>query len=549
MTTNIEVQRTSRWLQVAAWVQAVAIVGFGALLLQGGEPAPVVAAPTADGRVEAVPPAVVTRLPAPAGTSAAPADPRTAASSPATEGTVLYGCIVDETGAAVESAYIWLRRDGDPKQLATISARRGHSEFAIAGLPSGKLAWSARATGYKEQRGTIDIPAGVARLRHDFVLESSWILAVRIVTPEGEPLHEALSKASKTRKMLWNVEVGAVVTATQPAGDFPPTALRELTFGLGRWRSATGFSGLGREGPKLAKDVAGTVEIDTPQALWVSAVMRNHVLTSAPVEPGQQEVTLTLSLDQVLKDLGSIRGRVVDASSGAPIAGAAVGFGDLQSGGLGGKSDGQGMFEVADLRPGLLTVEIRGDKKQARRDLILLQPGQALDLGDVPVFEFRTVKGRCDGLVGKAEDGRIAYTPLDPTWNPAVRHHGDSTSIAADGSFTLYLVDGRYQLRAYGAGGAVVEIDTRTLGNEPLVLKLAKEASLRLDVQTDGESWELALFDGTGREVYRRDLQDGWKFALPFLPGDYRAELTGPGGKKQTRQIKLGADGADLHVP
>ena len=172
-----------------------------------------------------------------------------------------------------------------------------------------------------------------------------------------------------------------------------------------------------------------------------------------------------------------------------------------------------------------------------------------LDLGDVPLRAAREIKGRCEGIVGKADACGISCTPLDPPSHPALRSDRGGSRVAADGTFTLHLPDGRYRVRASGAGGAVTEIDTRTLGDGPLVLQLAKEVSLRLDVQTNGAPMELAVFDAGGREVQRLALQHGWKFALPFLPGDYRVELKDGKGKIDTRRITLGDAGADLRVP
>ncbi|HEX5051278.1 MAG TPA: carboxypeptidase-like regulatory domain-containing protein [Planctomycetota bacterium] len=563
-------------LRGLAFLQGFLIVVLIVLLLRPGEVAPAQAAtaggahdttagtaapaatpevaeagqtPVADASREATTPA---REGGPGGAATTGPAGRAAATAPADlaapAGTVLYGRVTSETGEDINEGVVWFSRPAENKQVATVSLRTGHNEFAIAGLAPGQLEFRTRASGYKEQRETIDI-GGEPRLRRDIVLAQSWLLTVKVLTPEGKPLHEALREAMKERPMLRHVEVSAVVTAAAMDGDFPPTPLREVDFGLGRWRSATGIGAMVRGGPKQAKDVAGTVEIDTKRAVWASAVLRHRVLASAQVEPGQAEVVLTVALDQVFKDLGTIRGRVVDAVTGAAVANAAIGFGDLQSSGSAGKSDEQGRFEVKDLRPGLLDVEINGDKRMARRDLILLQPGQVLEIGDVPVFEFRTIKGRCEGLHGKAEQGRIAYTPLEPSNHPAVRRYTDSAQIAADGTFSLHVPDGRYLLRASGAGSAVTEIDTRTLGGEPLVLHLAKDASLRVDVQSNGEPWELAVFDGGGREVYRRALRNDSRFPLQFVPGDYRVELTDRHGKVQRRQIHLGADGVDLRVP
>lgn len=554
MTTNpTEPSRAA--LRALAWLQGAAIVALAVLLLRGSDvaPAPALVAPP-----DAPPPATAPAAP-PAPTSATPSVADTTSSSPSDRpsplasasaaGTVLYGRVTDEAGEAIQNGIVWWLRADDGKQVATVQLSPRDPGFALPGLTAGTLTYRTRVTGFQESTGTVEIPADRSHLRHDLVLAKTWLLAVKLLTPDGKPLPDALLEASKQRPNLFHVEACAVVTTTRPEADFPPTALREVDFGLGRWRSARGFEAVTVGGAKATKDVAGTIEIDQRQPLWVSAVLRHRVLASALVEPGQPEVALTIPLEQVLKDLGTIRGRVVEATTGRPVLGAFVEFSDLQSGGRGDNVDDQGRFEVRDLRPGLLDVGIRGEAAHAPRDLVLLEPGQELDLGDVPVFAARTVKGRCEGLIGKAQDLRIAYTRLDPPSHPSMQRHTDSASIAADGSFTLHLPEGRYRLRASGAGGVVTDLDTRTQGEQLLVLSLAKEAPLRLDVQTGGEPWAMAVFDAEGRELWRRDLRSGWKFALPFLPGDYRIELRDRHGKVQTRQLHLGESGTDLRVP
>lgn len=542
-------------LRAVAMLQGVAIVVLAMLLLGADDVAPAHASP---GPTPPQPVAAAAAQAAPAAPTAPDREevataatagtvPVAAAATGAGPGTVLYGRVVGEAGESITEGVVWFSGP-EGKQLATVSLSQRDSCFAIAGLTPGEVAFRTRVTGYLEKSETIPIPDGTPRLRHDIVLAQAWVLVVKILTPDGKPLHVALQEVSKERPMLRHVQASAIATAAQPDGDFPLTALREVDFGLGRWRSATGFEAM-RGGAQQPKDVAGVLELDGKQRVWVSAVLRHRVLTSVAVEPGQAEVTLTVGVDRVLQDLGTIRGRVVNGKTGEPVPGAAIGFGDLQSSGNASKADGEGRFEVRNLRPGLLDVEIQGERLRAPRDLIVVQPGQVLDLGDVPVFEYRTIKGRCEGVVGKAESLGVSYRLLDPPSHPALRRHTDSARVAADGTFTLYLAEGRYRLRASGAGGALTEIDTRTLGDEPLVLQLAKESSLRLDVQTNGAPMELAVFDAAGREVYRRDLRHGWKFPLRFLPGDYRIELKDGSGRIDTRRITLGDAGADLRVP
>lgn len=542
----------TRFLLMAAWSLAVGIAGFGALLLQGGDVAPVAAAGIAARPAEGPAPvaAAVSPVPviAPGPVVPAPLEVQPPANAARESGAVLYGTITGHGGALLPSAYVSLTREGEAKAAAQIGVRDKRPEYAVGGLAAGTWSFRARADGCVEQQGTFEIPIGAQHVRRDFVLEPAWILKVKVLTPEGAPISEELSGLAKTRPGTMFLEVAVVVTPSQPAGDFPPTGLREVPFGVGRWSPARGIGAFGR-GPQLPKDVHGTVQIDERQPVWASAVLRHRVLASVPVDAGQEEVTIVLPLQRVLQELGSIRGRIVDAATGAPLAGVRVGFGDLQSGGGGKEVDAQGVFEAKDLRPGLLTIEAYAKDRTAPRCLVELRPGQALDLGDVPMSASRTIEVRCEGTVGDATKLRLEYLPLDPTPHPAMQRKWDSAQVAADGTFKLWFVDGRYRLRASGAGACCVEVDTRTLGQQPLVLHLSAEALLRLDVQGKGATWRLALFDGGGREVWKRDVQSGWKFPIGLPAGEYRAEITGADGQTQPRAIHLGAGGADLRIP
>ena len=565
-------ENAMQWLKIAAWVQAIAIAVLAFVVLRSNDvplaPADSAAQPRANAaRASALPAVPAAPAPAPGEAAAATGGSPDEASGGATsrvsaavrenatpgasaakppEGTVLFGRFVDAGGEPVRDGHAWLTREGESKPFATLSAQ-SRPEFAVGGLAPGRVQLRTRATGFRELQDTIEIPADVPRLRHDIVLQKSWNLLVRILTPDGRPIHEALQEAGKARPSLWQIEVGALATPWQPGGDFPPTGLREADYGVGRWRSATGIGAM-RDGPKIGKDCAGVLELDTQQPLWVSAVLRHRVLASSAIEPGQAEVSLTVSLEQLFQSLGTIRVRVVD-STGAPVTDARVAFNDQQSGGMGAAVDAEGRIEVRDLRPGLLTMGVFAKGSYCPRALVQLEPGQTLDLGDVAVVAFREIKGRCENLGGKGDRLVVQATSLDTPAHPALRPEAQSAQVAEDGTFTLRLPDGRYFVRATGAGGATTTLDTKALGSELLILRLVKEAGIRLDVQTRGELLELAIVGPDGRALWRRWLKDGWKFPINALPGDYRIELKDRTGKVTTRQLHLGAEGVDLRIP
>jgi len=531
-------------LQSLAWLQGAVIVVLMVLLLRGHEPV------SGDAKDPADASAATSMSPAAVGNASA-GEPRVQAEAaiapgPAAaqepDGTVLFGRVTDEAGQLVEGCNMTFTREGESKRLAT-----GGSLFAVSGLQPGRLLVRARATGYRELSETIEIPPDTPRLRRDLVMQQSWSLLVKILTPEGRPLHEVLQELGKTRPGLLRCEVSVIATAFQPDGDFPSTEPREASFGLGRWRSATGIGAM-HSGPKLQKEYAGLLELEQRRPLWVSAVLRHRLLATTAIEPGQAEVTLTVQPERILADLGTIRLRVVD-DTGSPVSEARVGFSDAQGFGGGELVNAQGVAEVRDLRPGLLQMDVMARDRYAPRALVLLAPAQTMDLGDVAVLSYRVIKGRCENRDEKGGEHSLYAWALDNTSSPELQPTPFRGEVAADGTFAFHMPEGRYFVRASGAGGASVTVDTRTLGDEPLVLRLQKEGAIRLDCRTGGELFRVTIVGGDGRNLFQRWVQDGWKFPLAALPGDYRVEVQDRAGKVTTSTLHLGIEGVDLRVP
>lgn len=539
------------WLRVMAWMQGAAIAVLGYLVLDAADITP---STVAGHDATRAPMGPLVELPAPGGglTIGGAKPDAVLVDAPASgvaprEGMLLFGVLVDEAGQPVPGATAHFTRDGETKPL-TASTSDKEATFALAGLSSGRLNVRVSAVGFCELQDTIEIPVGMSRMRHDIVLKKAWTLAVKIVTPEGTPIAQALRDGGKERKSWFQIQVSALATPWEPQGDFPPTNLREADHGVGRWRSGTGFEAM-RGGPRISKEFAGTLELDVRQPLWVSAVMRHHVLATARVEPGQPEVTLTVALDQILRSLGVVRLRVVDSVTGLPSSEARVGISDVQSSGAPEAVDAQGRIEVRDLRPGLHRLSIYAKDRFGPNAEVMIESGQTIDLGDIPLVAHRSIKGRCDNIDGKGDRISIQATSLDPSLVPTVHLQSYRAQAAEDGTFTLSLPDGRYFVRATGAGGTALELDTRALGEQMLILPLAKESSIRLDARIGGDPMELAIIASSGRAIFRRWVKDGWKFPITCLPGDYRIELKDRTGKVRTEQIRVGPDGVDLRLP
>ncbi|MFO1078433.1 MAG: hypothetical protein U1E73_11985 [Planctomycetota bacterium] len=60
---------------------------------------------------------------------------------------------------------------------------------------------------------------------------------------------------------------------------------------------------------------------------------------------------------------------------------------------------------------------------------------------------------------------------------------------------------------------------------------------------------QLTIVGSDGRDVFQTWVQDGWRFPISALPGDYRVEVRDRHGKLTARSVHLGLDGVDLSVP
>src|SRR5262249_59667194 len=103
------------------------------------------------------------------------------------------------------------------------SSAKGGS-YAVTGLTPGGWTVNVRSSGYREIKQPIKLVASAPRQRLDLVIEPAAIVKVKILTPEGQLISDAL----RAEKFEWNIGVRAVATATPPTGDLPMTELAGL---------------------------------------------------------------------------------------------------------------------------------------------------------------------------------------------------------------------------------------------------------------------------------------------------------------------------------
>lgn len=463
------------------------------------------------------------------------------------DGTIWFGRLLGVGGTPITDSMARIMLYLNEVQIADARPQRnGH--FSFAGLPAGTYRVRATAKDHIDLEEGLEIGEGPARLEHDLVLHQAWKLAVKILTPDGQPLHSVIAARFTEPPQLRFAQVDAIATAWQPTSDFPPTASRELNYGLGVWRSSTSWEAQMR-GNVLGSQFAGAFELEAREPLWISAVLRHRILATERVEPGAPELTLTVPIETLWQNLCTLRLRVVDAATRAPVSDARVAISDRSSGNSGRLVDADGRIELRDLVPGLMELRVSSMGAGMAPVDLQLEPGAVLDLGDIAIEAPRLVKGRCRPLPADRHDIYIIALCLDPTPHPALIRTSDRVRTAADGTFTLQLLEGRYLVRAFNGGGAVREIDTRAQGEQELVLELEPEAQFRIQGTSRDELYQLRIEDAAGHRIMRAWIPANARYPVACLPGTYRVEIVDRHGKIIAREIALGPEGYDLRVP
>lgn len=544
------------WTWFAA-LQAAAILWLGWLALgnaqiaEGGSaPPPTAPAPTAPSPAPTPSPdaPVAPSTPTAAVPPAAGAGPENIPAVATT--TLVYGEVRLRTGAPSRwSAHLYLYRGEATKELASATLQQS-PQFAWPALAPHTYRMNVRSEGMRNLEHTFVVPKGLAELRLDLVLEPSWQLKVLLMTPAGEPLHEALARLAKERPSLQGIREHVSVVAawrTLPT-NLPPSDLRESPFTVATWQNAREPGR--RPGGQLPARYAGQLELPETRTAVVAAVSGNAVLVQTEVAAGQAEVTLVVDPAQLLQRLGTVRLQVVDAATQQPIATAKAGLNDAQSWRQPSPVDAEGRIEFRDLRPGQLRLSIDAGGRQGPSGLVEVAPGAVVDLGPIAVVAPFVLRVRPTGRSGEQEL-RGNLTPLDAPGHPALRpaavplgavRAGQDGAVAGD--LQAKVPPGRYELRLTGAGGARIEVDTQKLGDQPLVVELQAEAALRLDPSGLAEPLRLVIQAANGRKVLDRWIT--WKTAWEqrLLPGTYTIERTTFEGTTQREDVTVPASGA-----
>jgi len=449
-----------------------------------------------------------------------------------TDYAVVHGRISSSDGSELKPP-LWLNlTKPDGSTHYTQVAADGH--YAIAGLAPGSYMLHASGRAYGDAKATLELKAGATR--RDFELAASMAIRIKVVTPEGM----SLTKALQARKSLGMISGVIGVATREPLERLPLTELRSHSrYGVGEYQE-----GWSMRDQKLPEGVVGILMVKAPPPFYVNAVFMHFVLMSEKVTGRVEEITFVLKPENIEQLLATVKVRLVDAETGAPVKKGRVSISDRQSGGMGAQLDGAGVAEQKNVPPGLKELQIWAQGYEAVHNYIRVADSGVHDLGTYRLHKAVEIAGEIVDEGGKPVAAQLVVRNLDRLDFPQPLSTGMSYRSDTEGKFKVASVGrGRYLIRASAKGhalGAVI-VDTSGGAVDNVRLQLKQGTQVTLKPEGDGRHHYLVTIRRDGVPYYTRTVRGPWPLKCVLAPGRYQIEVAVDGVAQRTEPLDVGA--------
>lgn len=418
--------------------------------------------------------------------------------------------------------------------------------YAIPGLHAGKWKLTLRDCSgcFATARG-IELSAG-ASLRVDIELRRSQSISVRLKTPSGEDID------SSFRDDAWNGQYQPRVEVVATRDLLPPdvSAAELARLSVGTYTSASAAGNSGRV--QVPTGFSGVLELGVQQAAFASAMLRGHVLSSAPIEADTRELELLINPDHMLASLGSLRFRMINALTGEPIESAGIQLREASTVGIAnpvGYPNRDGVIERSRLPAGTYELQIRARPVGFEHlvKMVTIESGRATDLGDIRLADGGGVRGRVIDEAGAGVSAMLCWSSIDAPDNPNFIEESRSQS------------DGRFGLGELPAHGVLLRINDPQWALDPVpihfvpgvfgevTLTVRPGTPVTLRHRLEGEvSLVLRKVDGT--PVWSARGLGPSTQRMRLLPGSYTLEATCNAGPRLNKTFAVATDSVQVDL-
>ena len=424
---------------------------------------------------------------------------------------LLYGSLLTIHGEPVTEASISLWNDQGERKEATVAP----GSWSTVGLAPGAWNVSVRSRSFYPLREELTLSGTVPETRHDLVLEPARVLRIRFVDTEGRTVIGA-----DTRSHPLLPGLGAVATLAPPGPRIPGVDGRFTSGGdAGQYLTDRVHSQV----QGLPADCAGLLWLTQPPPVYVSAVLRDLVLETRLDSGAGEELVFVLDVEALKSRLSALSLRLVDAATGVALAGSAdLSFRD--GGGSNVRAGEDGVIFLEQQIPGLRELHLQARDHVLLTRIVRLEPGETLDLGDVPLPPKRALEGRLVDEGGQPVAERFQVTSDDLVASPLDVERLPYVLIDGDGNFQLWnRGSGETWLLMRQGDYAVnpMPLETDAAGRATAIARRGTPVLLRHGRKPASEL-RFAIADAAGRPFWTRLVYHEAPIRLRLMPGSYQ---------------------------
>lgn len=389
----------------------------------------------------------------------------------------------------------------------------------------------ATAPGYVSRRMEFDVGRQEKEKHLDVTLTPSPELRVKVVTPEGKDLFQAVIDDPELAGTFVPVPF-AMREAPGPRiadlGDNPSQA-----FASGRWQRRE------NDEDKSLGDASGVLELTDALPLHVGVSVRGVVVDQRLVPAGSEEAVFVVPLERVKALVSGVRVRLVSARDGQPIAGASVEVEGLEAV----TTDSQGEASVEGVPPGEHRITFEAQGVERRQEWIVVEPGAKDDLGVRQLSPAVKISGRVVDENGAPVQAVVHLRALDAQAPAHSLPTADEVESDQDGRFTFERAGRRRYVVSIDGGDRAVPVTTvdTSAGEVPeLLLHASSCGELKLTFPIEpppGSRYIVDTDDGIPVAVERAD---GWEpLTVRLGIGHYRVRIVSNGATLWTRRVVI----------